>query len=350
MYATAHSRRHSVAFCRRDAILFKYPCFLWIVAKQIARNDTAMNYAVLAVDLGGTNVRMAAVDDSGSILHLVRRPTPTDVTPEQLTELFVRMADECRTATSREFSAIGIGVPANVTSSGVLHHLPNIPSLEDADLTDMVSRRLGMPVVLENDATAAAIGESWLGAAKEVADFILITLGTGVGGGVFVNGKPLRGPDGGAGKLGHICVEPDGHPCGCGSHGCIEQYASATALVRLAHEAGLEVTDSHELFDKWKEGDQTSKRVFDNMARHLGITLAGLVNTFNPEMIVIGGGASAGWDAFYEPLAKEILYRAFEEPARRAKLVRTSLGDDAGILGAARSAILNAKCEILNAN
>ena len=202
----------------------------------------------------------------------------------------------------------------------------------------MVSKRLGMPVVLENDASAAAIGEAWLGASKGVADSILITLGTGVGGGVFVNGQPLRGPDGGAGKLGHICVEPDGHPCGCGSHGCVEQYASATALVRLAHEAGLEVADSHELFDKWRSGDPIARSVFDNMARHLGITLAGLVNTFNPEMIVIGGGASAAWEAFHEPLAKEIQYRAFKEPAERATLVRTALGDDAGILGAAKSA------------
>jgi glucokinase len=298
-----------------------------------------MSDAVLAVDLGGTNVRMAAVDDTGEVLHLVRRPTPHGVTPEQLVDLFAETADECRVATGREFSAIGIGVPANVTLSGILHYLPNLPGLEGADLTDLVSKRLGMLVVLENDATAAAIGEAWLGASKGIADSILITLGTGVGGGVFVNGVPLRGPDGGAGKLGHICVEPDGHPCGCGSHGCIEQYASATALVRLAHEAGLEVADSHELFDKWKSGDATAKAVFDNMARHLGITLAGLVNTFNPEMIVIGGGASAAWDAIAEPLSKEICYRAFTESAERAKLVRTTLDDDAGILGAARSAL-----------
>ena len=299
----------------------------------------AMNNTVLAVDLGGTNVRMAAVDDAGEVLHLVRRPTPHGVTPEQLTELFAEMADECRTATSRQFSAIGVGVPANVAESGILHHLPNIPTLDGSDLGSLVSGRLGIPAVLENDATAAAIGEAWMGASKGIANSILITLGTGVGGGVFVNGQPLRGPDGGAGKLGHICVEPDGHPCGCGSNGCIEQYASATALVRLAGEAGLVVADSHELFAKWQAGEETAKTVFDNMARHLGITLGGLVNTFNPEMIVIGGGPSAAWDAFVEPLTKEIGYRAFDEPAARAKLVRTALGDDAGILGAAKSAL-----------
>jgi glucokinase len=300
-----------------------------------------MSEAVLAVDLGGTNVRMAGVDSEGNVLHLVRRSTPKGITTTQLTDLFAQMAAECRDATDREFSAIGIGVPANVSSSGILHHLPNIPSLQGADLGSMVTQGLGIPAVLENDATAAAIGECWLGASKGIENSILVTLGTGVGGGVFVNGEPLRGPDGGAGKLGHICVEPDGHPCGCGSQGCIEQYASATALVRLAREAGLEVADSHDLFEKWRSGDTTAAAIFDNMARHLGITLAGLINTFNPEMIVIGGGASAAWDAFSERLEKEISYRAFAEPATRAKLVRTALGDDAGILGAARSALMS---------
>jgi glucokinase len=297
-----------------------------------------MNSIVLAVDLGGTNVRMAAVDPDGRVLHLSRRPTPPGVTGEQLARLFAEMAVECKNSANVEPSAIGIGVPANVTQSGVLQHLPNIPSLEGADLRSALAAEFGVPVVLENDATAAAIGEHWIGAARTIDNWIMITLGTGIGGGVYVNGRCLRGPDGGAGKLGHICVEPDGHPCGCGSHGCIEQYASATALERLAREAGLDVVNSHELFDKWKAGDPVAKRVFDSMGRHLGITLAGLINTFNPEMIVIGGGASAGWDAFIEPLKLEIGARAFAEPAERARIVRTALGDDAGILGAARAA------------
>ncbi|MFL6373216.1 MAG: ROK family protein [Pyrinomonadaceae bacterium] len=298
-----------------------------------------MTEVVLAVDLGGTNVRMAAVDGAGQVLHLVRRATPKGVSPEQLVELFYEMAEECRGATSMQFAAIGIGVPANVTSSGMLRHLPNLPTLEGADLGALLSKRLGIPVVLENDATAAAIGEGWLGAAEGLGNWLMITLGTGVGGGVFVNGIPLRGPDGGAGKLGHICVEPEGHTCGCGSNGCVEQFASATALVRMAGEAGLDVANSHELFDKWKANEPQAKAVFDNMAEHLGIALAGLVNTFNPEMIVIGGGASAAWDAFIGPLTKEVKYRAFAEPAERAKIVRTTLNDDAGILGAAKSAM-----------
>lgn len=297
-----------------------------------------MPEVVLAVDLGGTNLRMAAVDRQGSVLHLVKRPTPDGVTGGQLACLFEEMAAENAAATSSSFLAIGIGVPGNVLSSGVVHRLPNVPTLEGVDIRAAVSEKFDIPIALDNDATAAAIGERWLGASKGISDSILITLGTGVGGGVIVNGKPLRGPDGGAAKLGHICVEPDGHPCGCGSHGCIEQYASATAMVRMAAEAGLKVAHSRELHERWQNGDQTAKRVFDGVGRHLGITLAGLVNTFNPEIIVIGGGAAAAWDAFIAPLTDEIRLRAFKEPVERARIVRTQLGDDAGILGAASSA------------
>src|SRR4051812_41080555 len=127
-----------------------------------------MTDAVFGVDLGGTNVRMAAVDAGGSVLHLTRRPTPHGVTPKQLTELLAEMADECRSQSSAKFVAIGVGVPANVTSSGILHHLPNIPTLEGSDLRSMLGKRLGVPAVLENDATAAAIGEAWLGESKGI--------------------------------------------------------------------------------------------------------------------------------------------------------------------------------------
>ena len=202
------------------------------------------------------------------------------------------------------------------------------------------SDAVSVPVVLENDATAAAIGEAWLGVSNGIENSILVTLGTGVGGGIISNGEPLRGPDGGAGKIGHICVEPDGHPCGCGSKGCIEQYASATALARMSQEAGLPFKNSYELFKAFEKGDDGAAKIFAKMGRYLGITLGGLVNTFNPDMIIISGGVAAGMDAFIEPLTKEIEYRAFIEPAKRAKIVRSQLGDNAGILGAARSAFL----------
>ena len=224
---------------------------------------------------------------------------------------------------------------------GVLTKLPNLPSLNGMNLKAALTDRFSLPVTLENGATAAAIGENWLGASKGVDDSILITLGTGVGGGVIINGEPHRGKDGTADEIGHICVEPDGHPCGCGSHGCVKQYACATAIVRMAKESGLEITTSLEVYESAQRGDEIARSVFQKMGRYLGITLAGLVNTLNPEMIVLGGGVAAGMDAFIEPLKAEILARAFREPAERAKIVRSELGDNAGFLGAARSAFLN---------
>jgi glucokinase len=297
-----------------------------------------MNNSVLAVDLGGTNIRLAAVSAAGKLLYTVKRPTKTATEPAALVAALVEMAAPCM-AGDEAPTAIGLGVPANVTPEGRIKHLPNIPTLENFDLGGEMAKALGIRAVVENDATAACIGEAWLGASKGTDTSILITLGTGLGGGVIVNGRILRGPDGGAGKIGHICVEPDGHPCGCGSHGCIEQYASATALVRMADEAGLKVADSHELYKASKAGDKTAASVFEKMGRYLGITLGGLVNTLNPDMIVIGGGVAAGLDAFLGILEKEMEYRAFAEPAKRARIVGSALGDNAGLLGAAKSAL-----------
>ena len=175
--------------------------------------------------------------------------------------------------------------------------------------------RLGVDAVLENDATAAAIGENWLGGSRDVDTSICVTLGTGVGGGLMINGKPYRGKDGTAGEVGHICVEPDGHPCGCGSRGCVEQYASATAVIRMAREAGLDVSTSSDVYNWAKRGNEEAVDVFTAMGTYLGIGLAGLVNVLNPEMIVIGGGVSAAWELFAGDVRREVDERSFPEPS-----------------------------------
>lgn len=299
-----------------------------------------MHDIVLAADLGGTNLRMAAVGGDGTILHHTKCETPRDVTPDHLINISAGLVAECRAALRSydRIIRIGFAAPANITADGVLRHLPNLPSLEGMPLRSALSERFGLPVTLENDATAAAVGEHWIGASKDVDDSIMVTLGTGVGGGVIIDGKPLRGVDGTAGKIGHICVEPDGHPCGCGSWGCVEQYASATAIVRLANEAGLAASTSLQVYEAAMSGDNRAHGVFVTMGSHLGLVLAGLINALNPQMIVVGGGAAAAWDAFISVVTDEIGRRAFSEPAATAKIVRGLLGDDAGILGAAHSA------------
>jgi glucokinase len=208
------------------------------------------------------------------------------------------------------------------------------------NLKTELARVFDLPVTVENDATAAAIGEAWVGATRGTHNSICITLGTGIGGGIILAGEPYRGPDGSAGEIGHFSVEPDGPPCKCGSNGCIEVFASATAIVRMAAENGLRCDSSENVYKEWQNGDERANAVFQSMGRYLGIVLAGIINTLNPDAIVIGGGASAAWDAFIPSLTDEIHKRAYPAPAVRARIVRAELGDNAGIIGVARSAFL----------
>lgn len=312
-----------------------------------------MESVVLTADLGGTNLRMAVVDRDGRVLFRHRRETPRSADRDLIVSAIIEAAELCREAAPENtyIKAIAAAAAATINpAAGVLSKAPNMPALDGLHLTEILSSKLRLPVFLENDATAAAIGEHWLGASKGFASSICVTLGTGVGGGIILNDKPLRGPDGTAGEIGHICVEPDGEPCGCGSRGCVEQYSSATAIVRIASELRAEHPDSVlgfdgdvtslDIFNAGKRGDPLALKAFTKMGRYLGIALADLINVLNPEVIVIGGGMAAGWEMFIGHVRAEIAKRAFREPAVRAKLVAAELGDDAGILGAARLAFL----------
>lgn len=310
-----------------------------------------MREIVLAADLGGTNLRMAAVDREGKILHRTRHNTPKSERADEIVSAITEASTECLEAVKKEgwIKAFGAAVPATLNAiDGIILKAPNLPALDGFRFSATVSDELNLPVVLENDANAAAIGENWLGAAKLAQNAICVTLGTGVGGGIIINGKIVRGADGTAGEIGHICVEPLGEPCGCGSRGCVEQYSSATAIVRITREleSGYPKSvlqnktrlTSLDVFDAGKAGDELALEVFRKMGFYLGIALADLINVLNPEIIVIGGGAAAGWDLFINHVQDQINKRAFDEPAKRAKLVRAELGDDAGILGAAKRA------------
>jgi len=310
-----------------------------------------MKEIVLATDLGGTNLRMAAIDRDGEVLYRTKRETPKTTRADEIVSAIVEAAEECRQTVKAQGTVLGIAaaVPGTVNvEKGIILKAPNVPSLDGFRISATLKDELNLPCFLENDANAAAVGESWLGASKDVHNSILVTLGTGVGGGIIIDGKVLRGADGTAGEIGHICVEPFGVPCGCGSRGCLEQYASATAIVRLSRELESLYPNSDlpekarlsalEIYEAGKQGDELALEVFRQQGFYLGITLAGLINILNPEVIVIGGGAAAGWDLFIPPTVEQIRRRAYREPAERAKLVLAECGDDAGILGAARLA------------
>ena len=229
-----------------------------------------------------------------------------------------------------------------------------------------IERRLGTTVILENDANAAALGEQWLGAGRGVESMCMYTLGTGVGGGLVLEGKIWRGWNGMAGELGHCNVEPEGHGCGCGSWGCLEQYASATAVVRMAREmlAAGAPSNSQAVYERAMQGDAEAKKVFERVGRALGMAIADMVNILNLSLYVIGGGVSSAWDAFAPAMFAEVRKRSFvyagttaengggvggrnaSLPAagsrRRTQIRRAVLGGDGGLYGAARLAMIEA--------
>jgi glucokinase len=304
---------------------------------------------VLAGDVGGTNLRIAAVDSDGSVVHQESVPTPQTRIASDVVGAISRVAESCiaNSGISGNPLAFGLAMATLVNPrEGKALSSPNLPELNGLSVADAVSEQIGLKVLLENDATAAAIGEHWLGSSKDVDNSVFVTLGTGVGGGLILDGRVYRGTDGTAGEVGHINVEPEGHECGCGSRGCVEQYASATAIARIAGELlqndptssliGKSDFTSKDVYDAGKAGDAVGIETFRIMGTYLGIALADLVDVLNPDLIVIGGGAAKGWDLFIDNVRTEIAERAFGPPAKRVKLVRAELGGSAGILGAAK--------------
>lgn len=306
---------------------------------------------VIACDLGGTNLRMAAIDSAGNVLYRTKRETPKADRADEVVGAMIESAVECRENVKKlgEVLAIAIAAPATVNvGKGIILKAPNVPALDGFRIVAALENELNLKAILENDANAAAVGENWLGASKGFENSICITLGTGVGGGIIIDGKILRGIDGTAGEIGHICVEPLGEPCGCGSRGCVEQYSSATAIVRQTQELASQYPKSDlshktrltskDVYEAGLVGDELALEVFRRQGFYLGIALGGLINVLNPEVIVIGGGAAAGWDLFIPHLQEQIEKRTYREPRLRAKLEKAILGDDAGILGTAKLA------------
>jgi glucokinase len=320
----------------------------------------------IGVDLGGTNLRIAAVDELGTLLEKVT--TGTHVSRGR-DFVIGEMCDAIQAVVTKhqakgELLGTGIGVPGIIDlDTGMLYESPNLPGWDHYPVREEIERRLKTKVILENDANAAAMGEKWLGAARDFPSMCMLTLGTGVGGGIVLNERIWHGMTGMAGEVGHMNVEPEGHPCGCGSRGCIEQYASATAIVRMAREAiasmredatSLLLTDigadkefsSRVVYQAAVQGDSVAQEIYRKVGHALGITVADLINALNLNMYVIGGGVVSAWEAFAPSMMEEVKKRSFiyRNTAPDANLgskkttiiTRALLGTDAGLFGAAR--------------
>lgn len=295
---------------------------------------------VIGMDLGGTNLRVAAIDRSGRVEALHREESAAREGPDLLIE---RIIGAVRLVAARVGSGGGtvrgvmLGAPGIIAAAtGVVLSSPNLPGWRDVPLRDLVATALGLTVRLENDANAAAYGEYWRGAGQGSASMVLLTLGTGVGGGLVLGGGLWRGADGTAGEIGHITIDPAGRTCRCGNAGCLETYASATAIVdRYRELSGAEEAVTADLVHaRALEGDANARQAFREGGRALGICFATLVNLLNPERIVIGGGVLPAWDLFMPQAEQELRRRAFAAPAARVGFARAALGDLAGVTGA----------------
>src|SRR5579872_4100773 len=297
----------------------------------------------IGLDLGGTNLRAAAIDRSGAILEKISGSTQFSEGREAVIEDMVaaisRLRDQHGTA---GLAGIGIGVPGFIVfKEGVIRNSNNLPFLENFPIRQEIQRRLGSFVILENDANAAALGEKWRGAGRAVDDLVLLTLGTGVGGGIISGGRVLRGHTGMAGELGHLIAVPNGNPCGCGSQGCVEKHASATAVTAMARlmQLGENLTSKevHDLALGHEERAAKAREIWRVMGESLGCTLAMLINTFNFPLYLLSGGMLPAWDLFGPPMMQAIerqsaTYRLTKDTTR---IEPATLGNEAGLYGAA---------------
>lgn len=312
-----------------------------------------MGRVVIGVDLGGTNLRTAILSPDGNILDRHKEAThAADGWEKVVARLIENIKRQRKSAIQQGFdvAAVGVGAPGVIQADkGIVVKSPNFPDWNNLPLKDQLEKTLGIPVFLENDANAAALGEQWRGAGRGIRSMILLTLGTGVGGGIILDNKIWHGADGMAGEIGHMTLIPDGRPCTCGNTGCLEMYSSARGIVQSFREAlgktsggvpdQLKQISSEQVYEAAGTGNEIAVRVMKDMGRMLGIGIASLINIFNPERIVVGGGVKDAWPLFIGATREEIMKRAFAVPAKRTEIVPSELGDDAGMVGAAAVAL-----------
>lgn len=313
------------------------------------------NYAI-GIDLGGTKISAAIADLNGNVIFQTTLPTNAQEGEESVLGRMISVIEtllEKSNKTIEEVVSIGIGSPGPLDAKkGIIITTPNLP-FRNCDIVSPIKNKFNVPVYLDNDANVAAIGEFMLGAAKGTENMVYITVSTGVGGGAVINGKIYRGNTSNALEIGHTTILPDGPRCNCGNHGCVEALASGTAIAKRAKEAierGLDTTlanyenvTSYEVFREAEKGDIVATDILDRSLNYLGICVANTITSFDPEMVVIGGGVSKGGDIVFERVQQVVNERCFKAMAEACKIVPAGLGTDAGVIGAVALAIMESK-------
>ncbi len=309
----------------------------------------------IGVDLGGTNIAAGVVDDNNQIIGRAsvktNCPRPEGEIADSVAAVS-RMAAEDAGIPYDEIKAIGIGTPGAVNNEGVVEFSSNL-GFNDTPLLKLVEDRTGKKVYVENDANCAALGEQVAGSGNGVSNFVAVTLGTGIGGGVILGNKLLTGVNGAAGEIGHMVIEHDGLACPCGRIGCFEQYASATALVRQAKDAltrdrehmskmwdliddNIDNVSGKTVFDAAHMDDEIALKVIDRFVEFLSCGIANLINIFQPDILCVGGGISAQGEYIIKPLVEKVEKKRYTKHSKaQTKICAATLGNDAGIIGAA---------------
>ncbi|MBJ6726767.1 ROK family protein [Geomesophilobacter sediminis] len=299
-----------------------------------------MKEVCLGVDVGGTNLRCAMVTAEGEIIQKDRIPTDISLGREAFVDRLLSVLFDLKREADRLgylIGAVGLGIPGLIANDGCIHSSVNLLPLEGFNLAHAIGSGLGIPVVAGNDANACAVGEKNFGAGRPYQTLLALTLGTGVGSGLILDGKLWTGIDGVAGEFGHVTVEPAGIPCGCGNRGCLEQYASASAIAAAAAREfgkGEGSFTADAVAQRAHGGDVAAAAIFGRAGSYLGIAIAGAVNLLNLEAVIIGGGVAQSFDLLADSLRLELTSRAFAIPGHRVRVLKGELGDDAGVLGA----------------
>lgn len=297
-----------------------------------------MKYSI-GIDIGGTNLRIALISEEGKVIKKIKVSSGERIL-ESLLDSIARIINS-------DVAGIGIGVAGLIDhEKGTVLRSPNLPAIEGINLVETLKERFKIPVAIENDANVAALGEKWLGAGKEFKNFVHLTIGTGIGGGVIYNEKLMNI----SAEIGHMVIVASGTPCSCGNNGCLETYASAKAILSKAInslESGTESIlrelyggnfyrlTSEDIYTSALEGDGLSRTILREAGKYLGIGITNIINIFSPQAIVLSGGLIGAWNIYVQEAVKEASQRSFKILFDKTRIIPSILKDDAGIIGAA---------------
>jgi glucokinase len=297
-----------------------------------------MNY-IIGVDIGGTKVAIGLVNKNGSLVKQEVLPTNLKIQPEEMTQRIMesikRVLKDTHVSIS-DVGGLGIGAPGPLNSKkGLIVNPPNMPDWQDVPIVSIMEKEFSIPVRLENDANAAALAERWIGAGKNTDNFIYMTISTGIGAGIFSGGRLLTGATGNTGEVGHMVVDPSYGYCTCGQKGCFEWVASGTAISRLGSELAREDLTSEEVFHRYFRGDSHFKELINNVYTNIGAGCATLINLFDPDKIIIGGGVSKVGEPMFSAIRKYVKEKALSPYGKEVEIIPSDLKQNNGVIGAA---------------